>query len=121
MPEGGTDDRYELSVSVENDGAQVATDFQLDVEIPSEFLDDGGHRLLGRSITPGFARFTIDHRDEIVRKEHFYPRTRTQPLNVSLCGERSDQEATPRGLGEKSDRYCVLWKHETQKDNPDYR
>jgi hypothetical protein len=80
VPGGGTDDRYELSVSVENDGEQVATDFQLDVEIPTEFLDDSGHRLLGRSINPGFARFTIDHRDEIVRKEHFYPGTRTQPL-----------------------------------------
>jgi hypothetical protein len=88
MPGGGTDDRYELSVSVENDGEQVATDFQLDVEVPNEFVDDSGHRLLGRSINPGLARFTIDHRDEIVRKEHFYPGTRTPPLIVSHCAVR---------------------------------
>jgi hypothetical protein len=82
MPGGGTDDRYEVSVSVENDGEQVATDFQLDVEIPAEFLDGGGHRLLGRPAKPGFAKFTIDHRDEIVRKEHFYPGTKTQALMI---------------------------------------
>jgi hypothetical protein len=39
-----------------------------------------GHRLLSRSANPGFARFEITHRDEIVRAEHFYPGTRTQHL-----------------------------------------
>ena len=80
LPNGGSDDVFELSASVENDGEQVATDFKLEVEIPAEFLDGGGHRLLSRSANPGFARFEITHRDEIVRAEHLYPGTKTQPL-----------------------------------------
>ena len=35
MPGGGTDDRYLLSVSIENDGEEDVTDFRLDVGIPS--------------------------------------------------------------------------------------
>jgi hypothetical protein len=82
LPNGGSDDVFELSSGVENDGEQVATDFKLEVEIPGEFLDGGGHRLLSRSSTPGFARFEITHRDEIVKTEHFYPGTKTQPLII---------------------------------------
>jgi len=80
LPNGGSDDVFELSASVENDGEQVATDFKLEVEIPAEFLDGGGHRLFSRSTNPGFARFEITHRDEIIRAEHLYPGTKTQPL-----------------------------------------
>ena len=82
LPGGGSDERFELLASVENDGEQDATDFKLEVEIPAEFLDDSGHRLLSRSASPGFARFEITHRDEIVRAEHFYPGTKTQPLII---------------------------------------
>jgi hypothetical protein len=42
LPNGGSDDVFELLASVENDGEQVATDFKLEVEIPGEFLDGGG-------------------------------------------------------------------------------
>ena len=82
LPNGGSDDVFELSASVENDGEQVATDFKLEVEIPAEFLDGGGHRLFSRSTNLGFARFEITHRDEIIRAEHLYPGTKTQPLII---------------------------------------
>jgi hypothetical protein len=80
LPGGGSDERFELLASVENDGEQDATDFRLDVEIPGEFLDGGGHRLQAGSINPGFARFEITNLDEAVRLTHLYPGAKTKPL-----------------------------------------
>lgn len=77
---GGTDERFELSVSVENDGESAVTDFKLEIEIPTKFLDEGGHRLRSQNANPGFTRFEITHRDEIVRAEYFYPDTTTSSL-----------------------------------------
>lgn len=80
LPSGGSDERFELLASVENDGEQDATDFKLEVEIPAEFLDEGGHLLRSRSSNPGFARFEIKNDDEPARMKHLYPGTKTQPL-----------------------------------------
>jgi hypothetical protein len=56
---GGDDERYQLLVNVENDGEQDATDFRLDVDFPSTFLDESGHVLRVASPKPGFERFQI--------------------------------------------------------------
>jgi hypothetical protein len=82
MPGGGSDDRYELSVGVENDGDQKASHFRLELEIPAQFIDESGHRLLGRSSTPGFIKYEIDDRDEIVRGKALYPTGRIPSLIV---------------------------------------
>jgi hypothetical protein len=73
LPNHGSDDVFELLVGIENDGEQVAHDFKLRVEIPSEFPDGAGpHRLLSRSATPGFIRYEIANEDETVRKNRLY-------------------------------------------------
>jgi len=80
VPGGGDDERYILLASVENDGEQDATDFKLDVEIPASFLDEGGHRLLVQSATPGLARFQITNRDPACQLDHLYPGEKTRDL-----------------------------------------
>lgn len=82
MPGGGSDDRYELSVGVENDGDQKAPDFRLELEVPTEFIDESGHRLQSRASTPGFIKYEIDDRDETVRGKTLYPTGKMPSLIV---------------------------------------
>jgi hypothetical protein len=85
IPGGGTDDeRYLLMAGVENDGLVDATDFQLDVELPSAFLDGGGHRLQVQSANPGFILFQITNRDEACKLAHLYPGTKTKDGLISF-------------------------------------
>jgi hypothetical protein len=63
VPGGGDDELYMLLVSVENDGDQDVTDFRLDVEIPTSFIDGSGYRLQVQSARLGFAKFQITNKD----------------------------------------------------------
>jgi len=102
LPGGGSDERFELLASVENDGEQDATDFRLDVEIPAEFLDGGGYRLQAGSLNPGFARFEISNRDDAVRLDHLYPGTKTKPLITFNYAVRAQTKAQhPEDLEKK--------------------
>jgi hypothetical protein len=75
---GGDDQRYELRVSIENDGEQDATDFKLTVDFPSGLVDEGAHVLRTRSATPGFERFQVTNVERDM--EHLYPGERTPDL-----------------------------------------
>ena len=59
MPGGGTDDLFQLLVSIENDGEQAASDFKLQVDVPAEFLDGAPPFGLSRPSPPGFSRFEL--------------------------------------------------------------
>jgi hypothetical protein len=63
LPNGGSDDVFELLVSVKNDGEQVAPDFKLQVEIPSEFIDGAAPLIRCRPANPGFSRFEITNEE----------------------------------------------------------
>jgi hypothetical protein len=79
---GGDDERYRLLVNIENDGEQDATDFRLDVDFPTAFLDEGGHALRVASAIPGFERFQITNVKRGV--EHLYPGDKVDDL-ISGC------------------------------------
>jgi hypothetical protein len=93
MPGGGTDDRYELSVGVENDGDQKAPDFRLELEVPTQFIDESGHRLQSRASAPGFVKYEIDDRDEVVRGRTLYPTVRMPALIVVHYAVRAQTKA----------------------------
>ena len=93
MPGGGSDDRYELAVGVENDGDQKAPDFRLELEVPTEFIDEGGHRLQSRASAPGFTKYEIDDRDETVRGKTLYPTGRMPSLIVVHYAIRAQTKA----------------------------
>jgi|SRR5580658_165497 hypothetical protein len=95
LPDGGSDDVFELLVGVENNGELAASDFKLQVEIPPEFLDGGGHILRSSFANPGFARFEITNEDEPARIKHLYPGTTTPPLimfNYSVKEQTKKQQ-----------------------------
>lgn len=57
---GGSDDVFQLRVSVENDGEQTAADFKLQLDFPSEFMDGAPpYGLSCPGALPGFSRFEI--------------------------------------------------------------
>jgi hypothetical protein len=61
---GGSDDVFQLKVSVENDGEQTANDFKLQLDFPSEFMDGAPPYGLSRPGTsPGFSRFEITDKE----------------------------------------------------------
>jgi len=90
MPSGGTDEVIQVIASVENDGKQAATDFRLDAEIPSEFVDSSAHRLAVEPLTPGLYRLSITNQDEAVRMTHLYPETKTKVIIFLNCGIRDE-------------------------------
>jgi hypothetical protein len=87
MPSGGTDDVFQISVSIENAGKQTADDFRLDVEIPGEFVDGAlPYRWQVEPINPGTSRLSITNLDEVVQMAHLYPETKTKSLFTFNCG-----------------------------------
>ncbi|MBZ5650258.1 MAG: hypothetical protein LAO18_07215 [Acidobacteriia bacterium] len=94
LPNGGSDDVFELLVSLKNDGEQAAPDFKLQVEIPSEFIDGAGPVMRSRPANPGFSRFEITNEDALPRMKYLYPNTTTQPvftLNYAVKDETKRQ------------------------------
>ena len=85
IPGGPADDEelYELSVGIENDGNQDATDFRLDVEIPTGFVDGGGYIIEKRAARPGVRLFQMSHTDRKI--EHLYPGTTIPSLVTVNC------------------------------------
>jgi len=72
---------YELMVGIENDGDRDATDFRLDVEIPTGFVDGGGYIIEKRATRSGVRLFQVSHSDRKI--EHLYPGT-TMPNLVTV-------------------------------------
>lgn len=85
VPGGPADDEelHELSVGIENDGNQDATDFRLDVEIPAGFVDGGGYIIEKRAARPGVRLFQVSHSDRKI--EHLYPGTTVPNLVTVNC------------------------------------
>lgn len=85
IPGGPADEEelYELIVGVENDGDQDASDFRLDVEIPTSFVDGGGYIIEKRAVRPGVRLFQVSHSDRKI--EHLYPGTTIDNLVSVNC------------------------------------
>lgn len=102
VPGGRADDEelHELSVGIENDGDQDATDFRLDVEIPAGFVDGSGYNIEKRAARPGVRLFQVSHTDRNI--EHLYPGTTIPSLvtvNCVICGKAKREH--PSSLQEK--------------------
>jgi len=62
--DGGSDDAFQLQVRVKNDGEHTATDFKLQLDFPSEFIDGSPPLALSRpGAPPGFSRFEITNEE----------------------------------------------------------
>lgn len=85
IPGGPADgeELYELMVGIENDGVQDATDFRLELEIPTGFVDGGGYIIEKRATKPGVRLFQVSQADH--RIERLYPGTTTQNLITVNC------------------------------------
>jgi TIR domain len=85
IPGGPADgeELYELMVGIQNDGDKDATDFRLDVEIPTGFVDGGGYIIEKRAARPGVRLFQVSHSDRKV--EHLYPGTTIDNLVTVNC------------------------------------
>jgi hypothetical protein len=85
VPGGPADEEelYELMVGIENTGDQDATDFRLDVEIPTSFVDGGGYIIEKSAARPGVRLFRVNHSDRKI--EHVYPGTTLRNLAAVNC------------------------------------
>jgi len=85
IPGGPADgeELYELMVGIENDGDRDATDFRLDVEIPTGFVDGGGYIIEKRATRSGVRLFQVSHSDRKI--EHLYPVTTIRDLVTVKC------------------------------------
>lgn len=85
IPGGPADgeELYELAVGIENDGDRDATDFRLDVEIPTGFVDGGGYIIEKRAARSGVRLFQVSNSDR--KFEHLYPRTTIRDLVTVNC------------------------------------
>jgi hypothetical protein len=85
VPGGPADgeELYEVAVGIENDGDRDATDFRLDVEIPTGFVDGGGYIIEKRAARSGVRLFQVTHSDRKI--EHLYPGTRIPNLATVNC------------------------------------
>ena len=85
IPGGPADEEelYELMVGIENDGDQDATDFRLDVEIPTGFVDGGGYIIERRAARPGVRLFQVTQSDRNIA--HLYPGTTIPNLVTINC------------------------------------
>jgi hypothetical protein len=100
VPGGGDDQRYMLLVGIENDGTQDVTDFRLDVEFPSSFLDEGGHLARVNSGTPGMELFRVNSKQRGI--EHVYPGDQVPDLiSFHYAIQGSVQREAPERLKEK--------------------
>jgi hypothetical protein len=84
VPGGPADgeELYELDVGIENDGERDATDFRLDVEVPTGFVDGGGYIIEKRSARSGVRLFQVSHSDRKI--EHLYPGTTIDNLVTGI-------------------------------------
>lgn len=85
IPGGPADEEelYELMVGIENDGDWDATDFRLDVEIPTGFVDGGGYIIEKRAVRSGYRLFQVSHNDRKI--QHLYPGTTIPDLVTVNC------------------------------------
>jgi hypothetical protein len=89
-----------LLVSVENDGEQDATDFRLDVDFPTSFIDGGGYVSQVESSKPGFQRFQIANVARGIK--HLYPGDQTGDLiTIHYLIRGKTKHESPEQLQEK--------------------
>jgi len=103
IPGGPADEEElcELMVGIENNGDQDATDFRLDVEVPTGFVDGGGYIIEKRAARPGVRLFQVSHSDRKI--EHLYPGTTIDNLVTGVnCVIRGKvKREHPESLQEK--------------------
>jgi hypothetical protein len=96
LPNGGSDDVFQLRLSVQNDGETEATDFTLQVDIPGELIDETPPLGVSRPGPPGFTRFEMTH--ENARIKHLYPDTTSPPLITFNVAVRDHTKRQPEAM-----------------------
>jgi hypothetical protein len=93
--DGGNDDVFELRARLENDGEEVARDFKLRLDIPSEFPDGSPPNGLSRQAPPGYQRFERTNEDG---PSQIYPTDKTPALITLNYAVRAEQKKRPELL-----------------------
>jgi len=96
--DGGSDDVFELRARLENDGEEVARDFKLRLDIPSEFPDGSPPYGLSCPAPPGYQRSEITNEGAPVPIKHLYPKDKTPALITLNYAVRAEQKKHPELL-----------------------
>lgn len=96
--DGGTDDVFELRAHLENDGEEVARDFKLRLDIPSEFPDGALPYGLSRPAPPGYQRLEITNEGVSIPIKYLYPKDKTPALITLNYAVKAEQKKHPERL-----------------------
>jgi len=96
--DGGTDDVFELRARLENDGEEVARDFKLRLDIPSEFPDGTPPYGLSCPAPPGYQRLEITNEGAPAPIKCLYPNDKTSALITLNYAVRAEQKKRPELL-----------------------
>jgi hypothetical protein len=81
MPDGGTDDVFEINVYIENDGEMAATEFMLALEMPPNFPDNGiPYGMHFEHAPQGLVRWSRTNSSSGVRIDVLHPEITTPSL-----------------------------------------
>ena len=90
MPDGGTDDVFEIDVYIKNDGEMAVTEFLLALEMPPNFPDNGIPYGMQVEHTPrGFVRWSRTNASSGVRIDILHPEITTPSLIKFNAGIRA--------------------------------
>lgn len=87
---GGDDERFQLLVSVENDGEKDVSDFRLTVDFPERFHDEGNHARRVQSREPGYVRYQTTNTEQEIG--HLYPTDETREDFIAFHYKISKKE-----------------------------
>jgi hypothetical protein len=80
----GEDRRYEVSVTVENDGEQTLTDYSVSVEFPLMFVDGTGYLAMKPTSKPGIVVFEGNNTNQ--KLDTLYPGAESTAVVSFFCG-----------------------------------
>lgn len=102
MPGGVTDDVFEINVFVENDGEMPVKEFQLVLEMPSNFPDNGTpYGIKIEPAAPGFVGWSRTGTSSGVRVEVIYPDRKTESLIRFNGAVRAQTKRDPEEMEKK--------------------
>jgi hypothetical protein len=102
MPGGETDDVFEMSIFVENDGETPVKEFLLVLEMPWNFPDNGTpYGMKIEPAPPGFVRWSRTGTSSGVSVEIVYPATRTESLIRFNGAIRAQTKRDPEEMEKK--------------------
>jgi hypothetical protein len=90
--DGGSDDVFELRARLENDGEEVARDFKLRLDIPTELPDGSLPSGLSHPAPPGYQRLEITNEGAPVPIKYLYPKDKTPVLITLSYAVKAEQK-----------------------------